>query len=109
MAIGMAIGILVFPSGSALSQGKGGGAGKLKNEKQWLRSKLKALASLLGKLEVKVTEAWHHWGTHQLDPQQDERGSGLGIAKPMGIGRSCQRIALYVLGHEKVMSFLSWK
>ena len=51
--------------------------------------------------------AWHHWGDHQLDPQQGERGNGLGIAKSMGIGHRCQRVALYIHGHENVMSFPS--
>ena len=60
MAIGMAIGVLV----EALLTGGGGAAasgGKPPKEekglKEWIRSKLKALASLLGKLGVKAAEA----------------------------------------------------
>ena len=61
-AIGMAIGVLV----EALLLGGGGGTatsgGELppKNEKglkEWIRSKLKALTSLLGKLGIKAAEA----------------------------------------------------
>ena len=62
-AIGMAIGVLV----EALLQGasSGGGAGTSggpppkdeKGLKEWVRSKLKALASLLGRLGIKAAEA----------------------------------------------------
>ena len=61
-AIGMAIRVLVEPllpgGGSAISGG--GGEPPPKNEKGlkgWVRSKLKALASLLGKLGMKAAEA----------------------------------------------------
>ena len=61
MAIGMAIHVLIevlLPSGGGVAvQGKGNGDDKPENVKQWLRNKLKALASLLGKLGVKVAEA----------------------------------------------------
>ena len=63
MATGLAIGILVkalLPSGAAAqggATGKSGGDGKPKNTNEWLRNKLKALASLLGKLGAKVAEA----------------------------------------------------
>ena len=58
-AIGMAIGVLVealLPGGGAVASG-----GELppKDEadlKEWIRSKLKALASLLGKLGIKAAE-----------------------------------------------------
>ena len=59
-AIGMAIGVLaeaLLPGGSAIS---GGGEPPPKDEKglkEWVRSKLKALASLLGKLGMKAAEA----------------------------------------------------
>ena len=59
MAIGMAIGVLV----EALLPGSGGeipGGPPPKDEKglkEWVRSKLKALASLLGKLGMKAAEA----------------------------------------------------
>ena len=60
MAIGMAIGVLI----EALLPGGGsgtvaGGEPPPKDEKglkEWLRNKLKALASLLGKLDVKAAE-----------------------------------------------------
>ena len=60
-AIGMAIGVLV----EALLPGGGGGASAEsppppkdeKGLKEWIRSKLKALASLLGRLGMKAAEA----------------------------------------------------
>ena len=58
-AIGMAIGVLVealLPGGTA----SGGGEPPPKDEKglkEWIRNKLKALASLLGKLGMKAAEA----------------------------------------------------
>ena len=60
-AIGMAIGVLVealLPGGAATASG--GGEPPPKDEaglKEWVRSKLKALASLLGKLGIKAAEA----------------------------------------------------
>ena len=60
-AIGMAIGVLVealLPGGAAAASG--GGEPPPKDEKglkEWVRSKLKALASLLGKLGIKAAEA----------------------------------------------------
>ena len=60
-AIGMAIGVLVealLPGGAATASG--GGELPPKDEKglkEWVRSKLKALASLLGKLGMKGAEA----------------------------------------------------
>ena len=62
MAIEMAIGVLVealLPGGAATASG-GGGEPPPKDEKglkKWIRSKLKALASLLGKLGMKAAEA----------------------------------------------------
>ena len=61
-AIGMAIGVLVealLPGGAATASG-GGGEPPPKDEKglkEWVRNKLKALASLLGKLGMKAAEA----------------------------------------------------
>ena len=61
-AIGMAIGVLVktlLPGGAAATSG-GGGESPSKDEKglkKWIRNKLKALASLLGRLGVKAAEA----------------------------------------------------
>ena len=59
-AIGMAIGVLVealLPGGGAATSG---GKPPPKDEsglKEWVRNKLKALASLLGKLGIKAAEA----------------------------------------------------
>ena len=61
-AIGMAIGVLVealLRGGSAAAASGGGGEPPPKDEKglkEWVRSKLKALASLLGKLGMKAAE-----------------------------------------------------
>ena len=61
MAIGMAIGVLVealLPGGGGAISG--GGEPPPKDEKglkEWVRNKLKALASLLGKLGMKAAEA----------------------------------------------------
>ena len=62
-AIGMAIGVLIealLPDGGGASVASGGGEPPPKDEKglkEWIRSKLKALASLLGKLGIKAAEA----------------------------------------------------
>ena len=62
-AIGMAIGVLVealLPGGGSAAASGGGGEPPPKDEKslkEWVRSKLKALASLLGKLGMKAAEA----------------------------------------------------
>ena len=62
MAIGMAIGVLVealLPVGGGASAVSGGGGEPPKDEvglKEWIRNKLKALASLLGKLGIKAAE-----------------------------------------------------
>ena len=63
MAIGMAIGVLVetlLPGGGGAATASGGGEPPPKNEKalkEWIRNKLKALASLLGRLGIKAAEA----------------------------------------------------
>ena len=62
-AIGMAIWVLVealLPGGGATTASGGGGEPPPKDEKglkKWVRNKLKALASLLGKLGMKAVEA----------------------------------------------------
>ena len=62
-AIGMAIGVLVealLPGGGGAATASGGGEPPPKDEKglkEWVRNKLKALASLLGRLEIKAAEA----------------------------------------------------
>ena len=62
-AIGMAIGVLVealLPGGGAAVASGGGGEPTPKDEKglkEWIRNKLKALASLLGQLGIKASEA----------------------------------------------------
>ena len=61
-AIGMAIGVLVealFPGGGGAISG-GGGESPPKDEKGlkgWIRNKLKARASLIGRLRIKADEA----------------------------------------------------
>ena len=63
-AIGMAIGVLVealLPGGGSATT-SGGGEPLPKDEaglKEWIRSKLKALESLLGQLGIKAAEALH--------------------------------------------------
>ena len=65
MAIGMAIGVLVEAllsggGGAAAASGGGGEPPPPKDEKglkEWIRNKLKALASLLGRLGIKAAEA----------------------------------------------------
>ena len=62
-AIGMAIGVLVealLPDGGGAAAASGGGEPPPKNEaglKEWIRNKLKVLASLLGRLGIKAAEA----------------------------------------------------
>ena len=62
MAIGMAIGVLVealLPGGGSTAASRGGKPPPKdeKGLKEWIRSKLKASASLLGKLGIKAAEA----------------------------------------------------
>ena len=61
MAIGMAIGVLVealLPGGGGAATESGGPPPKdEKGLKEWIRNKLKALASLLGRLGIKAAEA----------------------------------------------------
>ena len=62
-AIGMAIGVLVealLPGGGGRAAASGGGESPPKDEKglkEWIRSKIKALALLLGRLGIKAAEA----------------------------------------------------
>ena len=62
-SIGMAIGVLVealLPGGGGAAAASGGGEPPPKDEeglKEWVRSKLKVLASLLGRLGIKAAEA----------------------------------------------------
>ena len=62
-SIGMAVGVLVealLPGGGGAVMASGGGEPPPKDEKGlkgWIRNKLKALASLLGKLGMKAAEA----------------------------------------------------
>ena len=58
-AIGIAISVLVkvlLPSGGATTQSKCGRDNKLENVKEWIRNKLRALASLPGRLGTKAAE-----------------------------------------------------
>ena len=62
-AIGMAIGVLIevlLPGGGGAAMASGGGEPPPKDEaglKEWIRNKLKALASLPGQLGIKAAEA----------------------------------------------------
>ena len=66
-SIHIAIGVAISVVGEALLPGGGGGSAatsggeplpkNVKGLKEWIRSKLKALASLLGKLGIKAAEA----------------------------------------------------
>ena len=59
-AIGMAIGVLVealLPGGGAVATSGGPPPKDEKGLKKWIRNKLKALASLLGRLGMKAAEA----------------------------------------------------
>ena len=59
-AIRMAIGVLVealLPGGGGTTTSRGPPPKEKKGLKEWVRSKLKALASLLGKLGIKAAEA----------------------------------------------------
>ena len=63
-AIGMAIGVLVeavLPGGGGAAASSGGEPPPKdeKGSKEWIRNKLKVLASLLGKLGMKAAEALH--------------------------------------------------
>ena len=76
MAIGMAIGVLVkalLPSGGAAASGNGEPPPKdEKGLKEWIRNKLKALASLLGQLGIEAAEALlgiNNWRNCKLDSQ----------------------------------------
>ena len=63
MDIGMAIRVLIealLPGGGGAAMASGGGVPLAKDEaslKEWIRNKLKALASLLGRLGIKAAEA----------------------------------------------------
>ena len=56
MAIGVLVEALLAGGGGSTAQGNGGGDDKPENVKEWIRNKLKALASLLGKLGAKAAE-----------------------------------------------------
>ena len=108
-AIWMAIGVLI----EALLPGGGGGGTAVggerppkdeKGPKEWIRSKLKALASLLGRLGIKAAEALPgiigaiiSW---ILNKAVDV--SGLGITKLMGSGFRCWGFNLYVYGYQVI-------
>ena len=105
-AIGMAIGVLVealLSGGTAMASGGGEPPPKdAKGLKEWVRSKLKALASLLGKLGMKAAEALPgiiggiiSW---ILNRAKDVVGR-LGIAQLIGSGCRHWRINLYLYGY----------
>ena len=91
-AIGMAIGVLV----EALLSG---------GLKEWVKNKLKALASLLEKLGMKAAEALPGiiGGIISWILNRAKRCSWLGITKSVVSGCGNWRINLYVYGNEKVV------
>ena len=111
-AIGMAIGVLVealLPGGGATTASGGGGEPPPKDEKglkKWIRSKLKALASLLGKLGMKAAEALPGIirGIISWILNRAKDVEGLGITKLMGSGCRYWRINLYLYGNQKVVT-----
>ena len=110
-AIGKAIGVLV----EALLPGGGGGGAVASGDepppkdekglKEWLRNKLKALASLLGKLGVKAAEALPGiiGGIISWVLNRAKRCSGLGITKLIGSSCRCWGLNLYVYSNQKVI------
>ena len=107
-AIGMAIGVLVHVE--ALLPGGGGGAVASGGEpppkdekslKEWVRSKLKALASLLGKLGMKAGEALPGiiGGIISWILNRAKDVVGWVLRKLMGSGCRYWRINLYVYGY----------
>ena len=106
-AIGMAIGVLI----EALLPSGGGAVASLpppkdeKGVKEWLRNKLKALVSLLGRSGMKAAEALSgiigaiiSWVLNRAADVV-----GWGITKLMSIGSRYQRLTLYVYGNQKVI------
>ena len=72
MAISVLVEALLPGGGGTAAQGKSGDNGKAENAKEWLRNKLKALASLLGKLRAKAAE------TFPASLGQSSAGSSIG-------------------------------
>ena len=103
----MAIWVLVealLPGGCATTASGGPPPKDEKGLKEWVRNKLKVLASLLGKLGMKAAEALPgiiggiiSWILNS------KRCSWLGITKLMGSGCRYWRLNLYVYGNEKVV------
>ena len=103
-AIGMAIGVLVemlLPGLTAGTVGKPPPKDE-KDAKDWLRNKLKALTSLLGRLGVKATKALPgiigviiSWILNRA------RGDRLTIPNPLGSNRRYWRLTLYIYGYKK--------
>ena len=108
MAIGMAIGVLVealLPGGgSAAAASGGGGEPPPKDEaglKEWIRNKLKALASLLGQLGIKAAEALPGiiGGIISWILNRAKDVVGWVSQKLMGSGCRYWRLNLYVYGY----------
>ena len=106
-AIGMAIGVLV----EALLPGGGGSTASPpppKDEtglKEWLRFKLKALASLLGKLGIKAVDVLPGIiGVLSVGYLTELRCSRLSITKLMGSGCRYWRIDLCIYGNQEIIS-----
>ena len=114
MAIGMAIGVLVeaLLLGGGAATASGGGEPPPKDEKGlkgWIRNKLKALASLLGKLGMKAAEALPGiiGGIISWILNRAKVVVGFGIAKSVGSGCRYWRLNLYIYGNEKVIILLA--
>ena len=107
MAIGVLVEALLRGGGGAIS---GGGEPPPKDEKglkEWIRNKLKALASLLEKLSIKAAKSLPgiiggiiSW---ILNRAKDKRCSWLGITKSIGFGCRFWRINLYLYGNQKII------
>ena len=108
-AIGMAIGVLVealLPGGAATASGDGEPPPKdEKGLKGWIRNKLKALASLLGRLAMKAAEALPGiiGGIISWILNRAKDVVGWVSQKFMGSGCRYWRLYLYIYGNEKVI------
>ena len=108
-AIGMAIGVLVealLPGGGAAAAS--GGEPPPKDEKglkKWVRSKLKVLASLLGKLGMKAAEALPGIIGGIISWILNREKDVVGWVSQKSVGSGCRywRLNLYVYGNEKVI------
>ena len=104
MAIGVLVEALLPGEGAAAS----GGEPPPKDEaglKEWIRNKLKALASLLGRLGIKAAEALLGitGGIISWILNRAADVVGWGIAKSVGSGCRRWKINLYLYGNQKII------